>query len=78
MRNEPELLDQLVNAVRSSRKYSQVSPAFVRGLAQKELRHRRNYKETLKATKNKLHQVAGAYLETAKLGTEQPSMPMDT
>ena len=64
MRNKPELLDQLVNAVRSGRKYSQISPDFVRGLAQKELSHRRSYKEALKATKNKLHQVAGAYLET--------------
>jgi 16S rRNA (guanine(1405)-N(7))-methyltransferase len=64
MRNTPDLLEQLVTAVRSGRKYSQISPAFVRGLAQKELSHRHSYKEALKATKNKLHQVAGAYLET--------------
>jgi 16S rRNA (guanine(1405)-N(7))-methyltransferase len=61
MRNEAEPLDQLVSAVLSTRKYSQISPAFVRSLASRELRHRRSYKEALKATKNKLHQVAGAY-----------------
>jgi 16S rRNA (guanine(1405)-N(7))-methyltransferase len=64
MRNETESLDQLVNAVLSSRKYSQISPAFVRSLALRELRHRRSYKEALKGTKNKLHQVAGAYQDS--------------
>jgi 16S rRNA (guanine(1405)-N(7))-methyltransferase len=63
MRNDPDSLQRLVKDVLSSRKYSQISPSFVLRLAQRELLHRRNYKEALKATKNKLHQVAGSYLE---------------
>ena len=62
MRNDSDPLDQLVNAVLSSRKYAQISPEFVRSLALKEIRHQRSYKEALKATRSKLHQVAGAYL----------------
>jgi 16S rRNA (guanine(1405)-N(7))-methyltransferase len=54
-------LDRLVNEVLSSRKYRYMSPAFVRSLGERELKNRRNYKEALKATKNKLHQVGGAY-----------------
>jgi 16S rRNA (guanine(1405)-N(7))-methyltransferase len=69
MRNEADSLDKLVVAVLSTRKYSQICPDFVRHLAQKELLHRRSYKEALKTTKNKLHQVAGAYLES------QPDYP---
>jgi 16S rRNA (guanine(1405)-N(7))-methyltransferase len=64
MRNETEFLDQLVSTVLSARKYSQISPPFVRSLALRELRHHRSYKEALKATKSKLHQVAGAYQES--------------
>jgi 16S rRNA (guanine(1405)-N(7))-methyltransferase len=54
-------LEQLVSQVLSSRKYRQISPAFVRNLAKRELSNRRNFKDALKATKNKLHQVGGAY-----------------
>ena len=62
MRSEADLLDQLVNVVLSSRKYAQICPDFVRSLALKEIRHQRSYKEALKATRSKLHQVAAAYL----------------
>lgn len=54
-------LERLVNEVLSTRKYRYISPVFVRSLAERELSHRRSYKEALKATKNKLHQVGGAY-----------------
>ena len=54
-------LERLVSEVLSSRKYRQIDPNFIRDLAGRELSHRRSYKEALKATKNKLHQVAGAY-----------------
>jgi 16S rRNA (guanine(1405)-N(7))-methyltransferase len=61
MSKDLSTLERLVTEILSSRKYSQISPAFVQNLAERELRHRRSYKEALKATKNKLHQVGGAY-----------------
>lgn len=57
-------LDKLVTAVSQSPKYQHVSPALIRRVAAAELAKRRSYKEALKATKNKLHQVGGAYQDT--------------
>lgn len=57
-------LDQLLRAVHNSSKYQQVNADFVRRLGQIELDKRRNLKAAIKATKNKLHQVAGAYLSS--------------
>jgi len=56
-------LDKLVTAVSQSRKYKQISPDLVRRIGARELSVRRNVKEAVKATKNKLHQVGGAYLD---------------
>lgn len=64
-----DALDRLVQAVRNSAKYSNVSEAFVRRIGAAELSKRRSLKEAIKATRNKLHQVGGAYLDTA---TEYP------
>lgn len=47
----------------SSVNYKYVSPDLVRVIALQELAKRRTFKETVKATKNKLHQVGGAYLD---------------
>jgi len=58
-------LDRLVAVVAQSAKYRSVAPDFVRRVASQELAHRRDWKEALKATKNKLHQVGGAYQDTA-------------
>jgi 16S rRNA (guanine(1405)-N(7))-methyltransferase len=58
-------LDRLVAEVLRSPKYSQVCEEFVRRIGAGELGKRRSLKEAIKATKNKLHQVGGAYLETA-------------
>ncbi len=55
-------LDALVDAVRASAKYRSVAPEFVRRLGVEELGKRPKLKEAVKATKNRLHQVAGAYL----------------
>ena len=55
-------LAALVEAVRRSAKYRHVNEATVRALGQRELRAGRSWKEAVKATKNKLHQIAGAYL----------------
>jgi 16S rRNA (guanine(1405)-N(7))-methyltransferase len=56
-------LDRLVAAVLSSPKHSHICAEFVRRVGAEELPKRRNLKEAIKATKNKLHQVGGAYLE---------------
>jgi 16S rRNA (guanine(1405)-N(7))-methyltransferase len=54
-------LDRLVEAILASPKYQSVCPDFIRRMGHKELAQRRSLKEAIKATKNKLHQVAGAY-----------------
>lgn len=51
----------LVEAVLASPKYRQVSADLVRTIAGQELAKRQSPKETIKAIKNKLHQVGGAY-----------------
>ena len=56
-------LEILVNAVLASSKYQDICQELIRSIASQELGKRRNLKEALKATKNKLHQVAGAYLD---------------
>jgi 16S rRNA (guanine(1405)-N(7))-methyltransferase len=56
-------LDQLVTTVLSSPKYQAVSEDFVRNIGAQELSKRRNLREAIKATKNKLHQVGGAYFD---------------
>lgn len=59
---DSETLDALVSAVQSSAKYATVTPEFVRKLGAQELKKHSRLKEAVKATKNRLHQVAGAYL----------------
>lgn len=54
-------LDALVDAVLRSSKYRDVSPALVRAVGAAELEKRPSLKTAVKATKNKLHQVGGAY-----------------
>jgi 16S rRNA (guanine(1405)-N(7))-methyltransferase len=56
-------LDKLVQAIQESRKYRHVSPALVRAVGARELAVRPRLKEAVKGTKNKLHQVGGAYFE---------------
>ncbi|HEY65119.1 MAG TPA: 16S rRNA methyltransferase [Caldilineae bacterium] len=58
-----DLLAQLVEMVQASPKYRHVCTEIVREIGARELARRRNLKEAVKATKNKLHQVAGAYME---------------
>ncbi len=54
-------LERLVTAVLTSPKYQPISPDLVRRVGARELAARRSFKEAVKATKNKLHQVGGAY-----------------
>jgi 16S rRNA (guanine(1405)-N(7))-methyltransferase len=60
--DQPEL-ERLVDAVLASAKYRDICPALVRHIGSQELSKRRNHKEALKSTKNKLHQISGAYLD---------------
>jgi 16S rRNA (guanine(1405)-N(7))-methyltransferase len=54
-------LEDLVQAVLGSTKYRYVNPALVARIGEDELAKGRRFKEAVKATKNKLHQVGGAY-----------------
>jgi 16S rRNA (guanine(1405)-N(7))-methyltransferase len=56
-------LQELVDSVRASKKYAAISEELIRGIGRRELAARRSLKEAAKATRNKLHQVAGAYLD---------------
>jgi 16S rRNA (guanine(1405)-N(7))-methyltransferase len=55
-------LAALVAAVREGAKYRQLEQSLVEAVAAAEMAKGRNFKESVKATRNKLHQVAGAYL----------------
>ncbi len=57
-------LEKLVTAVLASAKYQHISPELVERIGARELTVRRSFKEAVKATKNKLHQVGGAYFAT--------------
>lgn len=56
-----ETLQEVVDAVRQSPKYRGVCLELVQRIAAQEIPKYRSLKEAIKATKNKLHQVGGAY-----------------
>ena len=62
-------LDELVTAVLAAGKYQHISPELVRQVGAEELGKRPRLKEAVKATKNKLHQISGAYF-TANIDYE--------
>jgi 16S rRNA (guanine(1405)-N(7))-methyltransferase len=57
-----EALDAVVEAVRRSGKYRNVCEEVIRGIGARELAKERSFREAVKATKAKLHQVGAAYL----------------
>lgn len=61
-----DALNELVDTILSSSRYKEVAPSLIRTIAKQELAKRRNLKEAVKATKNKLHQVSGAYLDSTE------------
>ncbi|GIK56069.1 MAG: 16S rRNA methyltransferase [Chloroflexi bacterium] len=63
--NQNLLLDELLTAVTQSPKYRAMAPDLIRRIGAAELAKRRSFKEAVKGTKNKLHQVGGAYWDTA-------------
>ena len=54
-------LDSLVDAVLTAPKYEHVCEALIRQVGGRELVKRRRFKDAVKATKKKLHQIGGAY-----------------
>jgi 16S rRNA (guanine(1405)-N(7))-methyltransferase len=56
-------MNQIVDAVLASPKYRTINRMLVERIARQEIAKGQGRKETAKAVKNKLHQVAGAYLE---------------
>jgi 16S rRNA (guanine(1405)-N(7))-methyltransferase len=66
MNRERDQLEIVVESVRASTKYRGISTELVRHIGSQELAKRHNLKEALKATKNKLHQVGGAYLDSGE------------
>jgi 16S rRNA (guanine(1405)-N(7))-methyltransferase len=56
-------IDPIVASVLASPKYRAIARGLVERIARQEASSGRDVKETAKAVKNKLHQVAGAYLQ---------------
>lgn len=63
MAREPDDLEWLVARVLASGKYCALHPAMVRTIGAQELATRGSLKAAVKATKGRLHQIAGAFLE---------------
>jgi len=62
MDDEPTRLNQLVESVFLSARYRSICPDLIRRIGAQELSKRRGLKAAVKATKDRLHQVGGAYL----------------
>lgn len=60
---DPRQLLELVEKVQQSPKYAQIDTSLISRIGLEELNKGRKLKEAVKGTKNKLHQVAAAYLE---------------
>ncbi|VAW42345.1 hypothetical protein MNBD_CHLOROFLEXI01-3678 [hydrothermal vent metagenome] len=64
MAKDHSQLDLLVKQILASSKYQQIAPDLVRRIGAQELNKRPSLKTAIKSTKNKLHQVGGAYRRT--------------
>jgi 16S rRNA (guanine(1405)-N(7))-methyltransferase len=76
-----ERLEELVTAVKGSQKYRNIHEDVIRRIASNELPKGRNWKETIKAIRNKIHQVAYAYqpqkIDYAQLILRMETLPRD-
>lgn len=59
---EPNALQQIIDAVVATPKYGRLCRPLIERVAAAEMSKHRKQKDAVKAIKNKLHQVAGAYL----------------
>ena len=64
MPNNAEPLATLIASIQNSAKYRDVCVEVIGNIGARELAKRRNLKEAIKATRNTLHQVSGAYLDS--------------
>jgi 16S rRNA (guanine(1405)-N(7))-methyltransferase len=65
MQPPQEALNAVIRLVRQSNKYAAVSETLVREIAEVELKKGKSLKETVKSTRNKIHQVGSAFQETS-------------
>ncbi len=76
-----EQFEKLILQVQEGAKYRTIYPGLVRNIAQNELKKGRSWKETIKAVRNKLHQVGSAYhqqpIDFERLTSEMQSLPAD-
>jgi len=56
-----DILDQIVREVQKGAAYRDVHPGLIRRVAGQMLERKADFKEVVKATRNKIHQVGGAY-----------------
>jgi 16S rRNA (guanine(1405)-N(7))-methyltransferase len=79
--SEPDPIERLAMEVQAAPKYRAISTDFVRKVAAQELSHHKQWKDAVKATRSKLHQVGGAYLDPApdfaRWTAELASLPAD-
>ena len=77
--SEVNSLDQLISAVQANPRYRAIHPGLIGAIGQAELLKRRSFKEAVKATRNKLHQVGGAYhesrIDTPRWSSELAELP---
>lgn len=64
MPGNAEPLATLIASIQNSAKYRDVCAGVIGNIGARELARRRNLKEAIKATRNTLHQVSGAYLDS--------------
>jgi 16S rRNA (guanine(1405)-N(7))-methyltransferase len=64
MADEEAPFDQVIREVLRSSKYKSVDKQAIRKIAEKEFSKNMKIKEVVKATKNKLHQIGGAFFES--------------
>ena len=60
-----EVLDEVIRLVRQSNKYAVISETLIRDIAEAELKKGKSLKESVKSTRNKIHQVGSAFQETS-------------
>lgn len=63
MKSQDKNLDNLINSVLKSSKYKNIGSDIIKYTGQKELSVRKNFKEAVKHTKNRLHQAGGSFFK---------------
>ena len=74
MTDSESALIEIVAALRNSAKYAHISAALLQRMAAEEWTKRRSIKEAIKAAKNKLHQIGGAYQGDMRYAKWLPSL----